>query len=199
MPAILVLDQATLTSDLTNLVANGNIRINGTPTNNNDLVNKSYVDAIANMTPNKIQIYMIDNAVATTIAAINTPVKALGTTTLLTSPLVLNALNFDMPISNRIRYIGTRETVVRVNITATLISANNNQNFAGFLYKNGVNIGTGFKQEGSITTSATTRVGYTSNGFINLVTNDYLEFFIENQTAVNPLTVRQLQITVAAI
>ena len=199
MPAILVLDQATLTSDLTNLVANGNIRINGTPTNNNDLVNKSYVDAIANMAPNKIQIYMIDNAVATTIAAINTPVKALGTTTLLTSPLVLNALNFDMPISNRIRYIGTGETVVRVNIAATLISANNNQNFAGYLYKNGVNIGTGFKQEGSITTSATTRVGYNSGGFINLVTNDYLEFFIENQTAVNPLTVRQLQITVAAI
>lgn len=199
MPAILVLDQATLTSDSTNLVANGNIRINGTPTNNNDLVNKSYVDSIVNMAPNKIHIYMIDNAVATTIAAINTPVKALGTTTLLTSPLVLNALNFDMPISNRIRYIGTGETVVRVNIAATLISANNNQNFAGYLYKNGVNIGTGFKQEGSITTSATTRVGYTSNGFINLVTNDYLEFFIENQTAVNPLTVRQLQITVATI
>jgi len=198
MPAILVLDQATLTSDSTNFVANGNIRINGTPTNNNDLVNKSYVDAIVNMASNKIQIYMIDNAVTTTIAAINTPVKALGTTTLLTSPLVLNALNFDMPISNRIRYIGT-ETVVGINITATLISANNSQNFGGYLYKNGVNIGNGFKQEGSIPTSATSRVGYGAYGFINLVTNDYLEFFIENQTAANPLTVRQLQITVGTI
>jgi len=170
----------------------------GTPTNSTDFVTKSYADGLVGATP-KIQIYMIDNATATVIAAANTPVKVLGTTTILSTPLSLNAVDFDSPASNRIRYTGATTIAVGVNIAVTLIAGNANQNFGGYLYKNGVNIGTGFKQEGSIATATTTRVGYNAYGFVEMATNDYIEFFIENQTAANNLTVRQLQITVGGV
>lgn len=171
----------------------------GTPTASTDFTTKAYVDSVLNSSTPKIQIFMIDNATATVIAAANTPVKALGTTVILSSPISLNAVDFDMPANNRLRYTGASTIAVGVNIGATIISANNTQNFGGYLFKNGVNVGNGFKQEGSIATAATIRAGYNAYGFVELTTNDFLEFFIENQTAANTLTVRQLQITIGGL
>jgi hypothetical protein len=163
----------------------------GTPTNTTDFTTKGYVDDTVNAAFPTIQIYMIDNATATTIAAANTPVKAAGTTTLKSGNV-----SFDMPQNNRIRYTGTGTIIVGVNLASTISSGNATQTIGGYLYKNGANVGEGFKQEATTSTATTSRANYNAYGYVELVTNDYLELYVENQTGSNNITVRQLQISI---
>lgn len=193
------LNGVQLSSDGTNFSVNSNFKINATPSANNDAATKLYVDTLTNAALPKINIYMVDNATATAIAAANTPVKAAGTTLVNNSPLSVNAVDFDMPANNRVRYIGTSTIAVGVNYAISATSATANQTFGFYLYKNGVNIGLGFKQESTMSTATTSRTGATAYGFVEMATNDYLEVFVENQTAANAITVRQLQITVGGL
>lgn len=166
----------------------------GTPTNTTDFATKGYVDDTVNAATPTIQIYMIDNATATTIGAANTPTKASGTTTLKSGNV-----SFDMPTNNRVRYTGTDTITVGVNIAASISSGNATQTIGGYLYKNGANSGGGFKQESTTSTATTSRTAYNAYGYVEMATNDYLEFWVENQTAGNNVTVRQLQITVGSV
>lgn len=139
------------------------------------------------------QMY-VSSAVETVIAAVDTPVKALGTTTLVTSPA---AVDFTMPANNRLTYGGDSARTFFATAAISAIAAGNNKLLAFYLAKNGVVIpdselrrfvGTG-ADEGAITIQA----------LVSMTPTDYLELWVENQTDNVNLTVNKMSFVVAPV
>ncbi|MCK6381877.1 MAG: hypothetical protein L6Q54_11620 [Leptospiraceae bacterium] len=131
---------------------------------------------------------MDSNAVSTAIGVIGTFVKLLGTT------ILQSGERFTMPVSNRLTYIGELPITAKVIITGNVLCATTTQSAAFRISKNGAS---------PIIPETETRITAANQAFpfsfclsIDMVQNDYIELWITNQTALNALTVRDLQILI---
>jgi hypothetical protein len=134
------------------------------------------------------QYTMFNNAVVTVVGAVNTFVKALGTTT-----AGVYVEKFNTATSNRALYIGALTGYYKVTAVLTLSSSNNNVCSAR-IAKNGT---TSSQSETSVTTDAAGRVeNVYIQDIISLATNDYIEVFVANETANNNITVQNMSVII---
>lgn len=131
--------------------------------------------------------YMRNNATATTIATINTPVKVAGTTT-------ANSLNQKFShSSNRLTYDGAFEDTFRAQAVAT-VTGSANKVFGFYGAVNGV---VDSNSEMYATTNAGGRAeSIVIQGVFTLAPGDYIEVWIENTTDTSNLTVEFLNLIV---
>lgn len=137
---------------------------------------------VLNTDPNS-QYYMNSNPTPTVLTTIGVPVKVLGTTT--SSNTTQKFIN----TNNRATYVGATSQIFKVSATLSLESGNNNQ-VGCYIAKNGVIL------PESEVYSTTNGAGKAENILVqtktNLTLNDYIEIFVENETALNNITVTDL-------
>ena len=148
-------------------------------------------DAIVSLSP-AYGGFDITTAIATTIAAASTYVKALGTTTISTS-----SRGVTMPASNRLTYTQAPTRVFQVIVTLTATSAANAQTLGFQLAKNGSLI-TNTEVTKSFTL-LTDNETISLSTLISLATNDYLELFVSNNTAINDLTITNMSMSIMGV
>lgn len=133
------------------------------------------------------QYYMHGNATATVISATNTPVKVAGTTT---NSIYTQRFTHT---NNRGTYVGSVTRVFEVSVLLTL-SSGNNQKIGSYIAKNGTPLN---ESEMYVTTSG---AGTVENSIVktnvSLSTNDYIEVFVENVTAIQNITVSELNVLI---
>lgn len=131
--------------------------------------------------------YMNQNATATIVSAVNTRYKVLGTTT--SSPVTSKFTN----TNNRATFIGAIAKNFTITATMSVTSGNNNQ-VGGYIAKNGIVIPS---SEVYITTNGS---GRAENLVIQTITqlsqDDFIEIFVENATAINNITITDLNVMV---
>ena len=133
------------------------------------------------------QYYMNGNTTVTTIASAGVAVKAAGATT--SSVLTSKFTN----TNNRATYTGAITRTFRAVATLSL-SSGNNQKIGTYIAKNGTVI-----TESEIYTDTTGNgdlLNATIQALVSLSTNDYLEVWIENDTATNNITVTDLNMII---
>ena len=134
---------------------------------------------------------MQGNATATTINSVGVAVKAAGTT------------SFDSTVSqkfshsaNRLTYTGAITRRFRVSIVASILASNNTQ-LGSYVAKNGSILN---NSEIYTTADGNNRSENTAIQVItDLAENDYIEFFIENDTSTANVTVEDLSVIVEAL
>lgn len=133
------------------------------------------------------QYYMRNNATATNIALINTPVKVAGVT--INGDLTSKFTNTD----NRATYTGATARIFKVTATLSASSGNNNQ-IGTYISKNGVLL------EDSEVYSTTSGTGKAQNVTVQTIvvldTFDYIEIFVENKTSTTNITVQDLNVII---
>lgn len=133
------------------------------------------------------QYYMNGNATATVISATSTPVKVAGTTT--SSAVTSKFTN----TANRATYVGALNRFFKATATASLTSGNGNQ-VGMYFAKNGVVLP---ESEIYATTSGTgSAENIVVQTLVSLMDGDYLEVFVENNTAANNITVTDLNVVI---
>lgn len=134
--------------------------------------------------------YMQGNATATTISGTGTPVKVAGTTTQYSISQRFSHSN------NRATHIGAITRDFKVTAILSLTSGNGHQ-IGVYIAKNGTVIN---ESETYLTTNASGRL---ENGSVHtiaeLLENDYIEIFVENNTAVTNVMVEDLNVIVEAL
>ena len=134
---------------------------------------------------------MQGNATATTITTQGVAVKAAGSTTFQSS--VSQKFSHS---DNRLTYTGSITRRFRVSVVASILASNNTQ-LGSYIAKNGSII--------SFSEIYTTADGNnrSENTAIQVITdleeNDYIEFFIENDTSTANVTVEDLSVIVEAL
>jgi len=129
--------------------------------------------------------YMTANATATTIGAVDTPVKILGTTT-------ANTINQKFThTDNRLTYSGALIRDFQVTATSSLTSGNNNV-IGLYVAKNGVVIAS--SEMYSTTSSGGRAESITCQTILELNEGDYVEMYVENTTAATDITVEYLNV-----
>jgi len=129
--------------------------------------------------------YMTNNATATTISATNTPVKASGTTT-------ANTINQKFThTDNRLTYVGALIRDFQVTATVSLSSGNNNL-IGVYVAKNGTVIPS--SEMYSTTSSGGKAESITCQTILELNENDYIEIWVENNTATSDITTEYLNV-----
>lgn len=130
---------------------------------------------------------MNNNATATTISATNTPVKGAGTTVNSAFTQKFNHSN------NRLTYTGSLTQTFKVSANMSIASTANNV-IGLYIAKNGTPIN---ESETYVTANSGGRF---ENGYIHTVlslsTNDYIEIWVENNTAINNITLESLSVIV---
>ena len=129
-------------------------------------------------------VYMQGNATATVIASTSTPVKVGGTWT------TDIASSFTATTSGRLTYTGTETQVVRIDCALTLSPTSGaNQHISVYIAKNG-SVVTASRQQAHISNGADMNMSVCWQS--SLATNDYIEVFVQNGTAVNNITVSRI-------
>lgn len=135
--------------------------------------------------------YMQGNATTTTISAIATPTKVSGTTTETTI-----SQRFTVSTTNSATYDGAITRNFRVTAVCSLSSGNGHQ-IGIYVAKNGSVLP---ESETYVTTNASGRL---ENGGVQVLTElvdtDYLEIFVENNTAATDILVEDLNVIIEAI
>lgn len=135
--------------------------------------------------------HMFGNATATTIAATETPVKVAGAT-------IENAISqrFTVTTSNRATYAGAIDRNFKVSAILTVTSGPSNQ-VGMYIAKNGTVLD---ESETYVTTGASGRL---ENGACQVLTNlsdgDYIEIFVENNTAITDVTVEDMSVIIESL
>lgn len=134
---------------------------------------------------------MSANATATTISDTGVAVKAAGTTT-----LQAVSQKFTSPESNRLTYGGAITRDFRILASATCTAAANNV-IGLYIAKNDTPLSS---SEQYITANSGGRAeGGNVQTVVELATGDYVEFFVENDTAATNITVTDLSVIAEAI
>jgi hypothetical protein len=129
-------------------------------------------------------VYMQGNATATVIASTSTPVKVGGTWT------TDIASSFTATTGGRLTYTGTETQVVRIDCALTLSPVSGaNQHISAYIAKNG-SVVTGSRQETHVSNGTDMNMSVCWQS--SLATNDYIEVFVQNGTAVNNITVSRI-------
>lgn len=133
------------------------------------------------------QYYMNGNATATVISSTGVEYKVAGTTT--SSSVTSKFTNTD----NRATYVGALTRFFKVTATMSITSGNGNQ-VGAYIAKNGTIVD---DSEIYITTNASGRAeNVMIQTLVQLTSNDYIEIFVENNTATNNITVTDLNVIV---
>ena len=129
--------------------------------------------------------FMTNNATTTTISTVDTPVKALGTTT-------ANTINQKFThTDNRLTYVGALIRDFQVTATISLTSGNNKV-IGVYVAKNGTVI---TSSEMYSTTSGSGRAeSVTCQTILELNENDYVEIWVENSSNADDVTVEYLNV-----
>lgn len=123
----------------------------------------------------------VTTPVATVLSDTSTFVPILGT-----FAASAGAVNFDMPLNGRLRYTGTKAVCLHIAAAASMTAASNNQTIEFVIMKNGIAIAPSRIQR-RVATGAD--VGAASfHGFIDVVTNDYIEIGVRNITSASNIT-----------
>jgi hypothetical protein len=137
------------------------------------------------------QMTMQGNATATTIDTIGVAVKAAGATTLDTD-ITQKFSHSD----NRLTYAGAITRRFKVSVVASVLASNNTQ-LGSYIAKNGSIL---TKSEIYTTADGNNRSENTAVQVItDLAENDYIEFFIENDTSTADVTVEDMSVIVEAL
>lgn len=129
-------------------------------------------------------VYMQGNATATVIASTSTPVKVGGTWT------TDIASSFTSTTGGRLTYTGTETQVVRIDCALTLSPVSGaNQHISAYIAKNG-SVVTASRQESHVSNGTDMNMSVCWQS--SLATNDYIEVFVQNGTAVNNITVSRI-------
>ena len=135
--------------------------------------------------------YMQGNATATTISGTGTPTKVAGTTT--ESSI---SQKFTVTTTNRATYSGAISRDFKVTVVCSIASGNGHQ-IGVYVAKNGTEL---TESETYVTTNASGRL---ENGSVQVLTNlsqnDYIEIFVENNTAATNITVEDLNVIIQAL
>ena len=133
------------------------------------------------------QYYMNGNSTATVIASTGAPVKVAGTTT--SSMVTSKFVNTD----NRATYQGALTQYYRVVATLSLTSGNGHQ-IGAYIAKNGTVIP---ESEVYGTTGASGRAeNITVQSLVQIENGDFIEIFVENNTATQNIVVTDLNVTI---
>ena len=142
----------------------------------NNLVNSQSVGALS----------MLGNTTATVVAVLGTYYKILGTTT-------ASSINERFShTNNRLTYTGDLTIVFKVTAVLT-ISDGSQKQFSVRVGKNGTTVA-------ETTTTATTSAGNSKaenmsiQGVVSLVTNDYIEIFVANQSGTDNPTIIDMSV-----
>jgi len=134
---------------------------------------------------------MSTNVTPTVVAEANVAYKAAGTTTLDSV-----TQKFEMPLDNRLSYVGAITRHFKVTVTATL-SAGNNQRIGIYVAKNGSVL---TNSENYSTTNASSRVENMScQTIVELQSGNYVEVFVENDTHATNIVVERMSVIVEAL
>lgn len=138
-------------------------------------------DSIANY-------YMSDNATVTNVITVSTPLKIAGTTT-------ANSINQKFThTNNRATYTGAINRNFKVTATVSVTSASANDQIGFYIAKNGTVI---TESEMYVTTNASARAeSVTIQTITSLITNDYVETWVENDTDASDVTVTFLNVII---
>jgi hypothetical protein len=135
--------------------------------------------------------YMQGNATTTTISAITTPTKVSGTTTETTI-----SQRFTVSTTNRATYDGAVTRNFKITAVCSLSSGNGHQ-IGIYVAKNGSVL---TESETYVTTNASGRL---ENGAVQVLTQlvdtDYLEIWVENNTAATDILVEDLNVIIEAL
>lgn len=133
------------------------------------------------------QYYINGNTTSTAIATAGVAVKAAGTTT--SGPLTSKFTN----TANRATYTGAVAKIFKGTATLSL-SAGNNDSIGVYFAKNGTIIP---ESEMYATTDSNGElVNVTAQALVTLATNDYLEIFVENESAAVDITVADMNVII---
>jgi hypothetical protein len=133
---------------------------------------------------------MNNNATATTVASSGVAYKVAGTTTSQSVTQKFTNTN------NRATYTGAITRAFSVSAVLSCTSGNNNQ-IGLYIAKNGAIL---TESEVYITTGGSGRAeGGKIQAILQLVTNDYIEIFVENSTTATNITVTELSVIVEAL
>lgn len=130
----------------------------------------------------------ITTPVATTFAAMSTPVKVLGTTT---SAGLFRVTN---PANNRLTYSGSKTRAFFVSGALSITQPNSNRFFSFYIAKNGVVIPES-RQDIKVVNS-TDQVSIPISCRVTLAPGDYIEVWVANQTATTDVTVQTLNLSI---
>ena len=136
---------------------------------------------------------MSGNSTVTTISVISTPVKVAGTTTLDSSV----TQRFTMPTDNRLTYTGSITRLFRATAVLTISSGGNSKALGTTFHLNGTVIS---ESKSTVTSDG---AGKAENTFVQAVVsmdeNDYLELFVQNDSATNNITVSDFNWIIEAL
>ncbi|WP_300661804.1 hypothetical protein [Fluviicola sp.] len=125
--------------------------------------------------------------VATTFASAGTPVKALGTTN------SSNLYRMTHPTNNRLTYVGSKTRAFMISSSMSITQPSSNRYFSFYIAKNGVIIPES-RQDVKVINS-TDQVSLTISCWATLAPNDYVEVWVENQSATTTLTIQTLNLS----
>lgn len=114
-----------------------------------------------------------------------------GTTVLSTTPA---AVDWSMPANTRLRYDGVATRLVKVSCNLCVTSAGANKSFRFRLAKNGTTQADTEARQFLAVASQEENVSMT--GIFEVVTNDYIEAFVSNETDTTDITAVNLSIDV---
>lgn len=135
--------------------------------------------------------YMHGNATATTISATGTPVKVAGTTTEISI-----SQRFTVTTTNRATYAGAIDRDFKATVVCSVTSGNGHQ-IGIYIAKNGTELN---ESQTYVTTNASGRLeNGTCQVVVGLSDGDYLEVFVENNTAVTNITVEDMNLIIEAL
>jgi len=129
----------------------------------------------------------ITTPVATTFTTAATPKKASGTTT------AVDLFRVTHPMNNRLTYTGSKTRSFHVLASMSVSQNNNNRYFSFYVAKNGVVLPES-RQDIKIINS-TDQVAVTLSCRLTLAPNDYVEIWVENQTATTDVTLQTLNVS----
>lgn len=133
--------------------------------------------------------YYVSSSSATTISAVDTPVKVAGTTT------AFGSLNgFSMPTDNRLRNDGTATRICQVTASVSFTSANNNKVYGFMIAKNGT-VEANSEIQHKVGTAADVQ-GVALTWQVSLDATDYVEVWVQNRTDDDNPTITLMTVTV---
>jgi len=125
--------------------------------------------------------------VATTFTVAGVAVKALGTTA------STNLFRVTNPSNNRLTYTGSKTRSFQVSCSMSITQPSNNRSFSFFIAKNGVIVPES-RQDAKVV-SSTDQVSLTLACITSLAPGDYVEVWVENQTATTSVTIQTLNLS----
>ena len=137
--------------------------------------------------------YFFSTAVETVISVAGTPVKALGTTTEVTDPPVIELTH----ANNRLTYTGTETRAFIVSAHLTMSVASGNVIVELSLAKGGVAAEKTIVHRKVGTAGDEGAAGI--HGLFTLATNEYMEVFIANDTSTGNATIEHGNLVIVAI